>query len=101
MCLPASAIATPISRCRKFGAAMLTAWTRGSAATSRQSRVVEANPNCAAASSARPGTSSATETSSGRSGQLREVVRHAGVRLGVHPAHPAEPDDGDTERTCL
>jgi hypothetical protein len=39
MCLPAFAIVTPISRCRKFGAAMLTAATSGSAATSRQSRV--------------------------------------------------------------
>ncbi len=66
MCLPASAIATPISRCRKFGAVMLTACTRGSSTTSRQSRVVEAKPNCSAACSARPGTSSATVTSRGR-----------------------------------
>lgn len=32
-------------------------------------------------------------------GQPREVVRHARVRLGVHPPHPAEPHDGDAERT--
>ncbi|CAM5572601.1 hypothetical protein SVIOM74S_01425 [Streptomyces violarus] len=31
-------------------------------------------------------------------GQLRIVVPHARVRLGVHPPHPAETDDGDAER---
>ena len=66
MCLPASAMAVPISRCRKFGAVMDTARTRGSAATARQSRLAVAKPYRAAASSARPGTSSATATSSGR-----------------------------------
>lgn len=30
-------------------------------------------------------------------GQLRIVVPDTGVGLGVHPAHPAESDDGDTE----
>jgi hypothetical protein len=46
---------------------MLTARTRGSVASSRQSRVAVAKPYCAAASSARPGTSSATAISAGRS----------------------------------
>lgn len=30
--------------------------------------------------------------------KVRVVVPDTGVRLGVHPAHPAETDDGDTER---
>ena len=29
--------------------------------------------------------------------ELREVVEHACVRLGVHPPHPAESNDGDAE----
>lgn len=65
MCLPAWAMVTPISRWRKFGAVMLTACTLGSATSSRQSRVAAAKPNWAAASPARPGTSSATAISSG------------------------------------
>jgi hypothetical protein len=33
--------------------------------------------------------------------QLREVVQHAGVRLGVDTAHPAETDDRYSERLPL
>ncbi len=35
----------------------------------------------------------------GTQGEPREVVEYAGVRLRVHPSHPAEPHDSDTERT--
>src|SRR4051794_15660693 len=89
MCLPAAARPAPISRCRKLGAVTLTAWTRGSPARSRQSRVAVAKPYRAAACAARPGASSATAINSGR---RPSCGKWCGIRaydwVCTRPIHP-------------
>ena len=76
---------------------MLTACTRGSAATSRQSRVGGGEAELRGGLLGPAGHLVGDGDQLGRQRQLREVVQHPGVGLGVHPAHPAEPGDGDAQ----
>ena len=96
-CLPASATATPISRCRKLGAVTLTAAISGSASRSRQSVYVN--------HAVRPrerlrgcGGGFRHRRQLEAHGQVGPVLGQALVGTGMDVTHPAGTDDADLER---
>jgi hypothetical protein len=94
-CFPASATATPISRCKKLGAVTLTA---------AMLRVGEHRPPVLVHRDIAVGRGEGLRRARNRlghgddprtQGQVRPMLDRAGIRPGMNVTHPAGADDGD------